>query len=256
MKVKCNEIKIGERVRQDLGDIDSLANSINIHGLLQPIGITKDNELVFGERRLAACKALEHEEIEVIVIDSDELLECETTENVDRKGFVMSERVAIRKIFKEKEIEKRGKMIAKGIKIPKSYPKLGSKQYQSKLAKLTGISHATADKENVIVAFGDQLIIDQVDNNELSVSKAYNLVKQMKKEAEAKDNKVNVLPAEETVDVEVEEPDVDNNIYTITISDDYGSLELPETLSNKIKHCGGITYMESVFNQMFENYIM
>lgn len=120
MKVKCNKIKIGERVRKDLGDIDSLADNIKELGLLQPIGITKDNELVFGGRRLAACKSLNYEEIEVVVIDSDDLLECETTENVNRKGFNMSERIAIRKVYKEKEIEKRAEMMKKGIKIKKN----------------------------------------------------------------------------------------------------------------------------------------
>lgn len=242
MKVKCNKIKIGERVRKDLGDIDNLATSINIHGLLQPIGITKDNELVFGERRLAACKTLEHEEIEVIVIDSDELLECETTENVDRKGFNMSERVEIRKVLKEKEKQKRGKMMAKGIRIPKNYPSVGSRKYLNILAKLSGVSHNTADKENSIVAYGDKTIIDQVDNNELSVGKAYNMVKNMKKE-----NEVNLNKNEVNLTTEIQENEVNFNkneknidkkstsgipdFFNITIS-----MKIDKNLNDEIQH--------------------
>ena len=48
-------IVIGERHRKDLGDLDALAASIGKLGLLQAIGVTKSNELVFGERRLRAC---------------------------------------------------------------------------------------------------------------------------------------------------------------------------------------------------------
>jgi len=180
MKVKCSEIKIGDRVRKNLGSIEELANSIKKVGLLQPIGITKDYELVFGERRLAACKSLNHEEIEVVIIDSAELLECETTENVNRKNFVMSERVAIREIYKEKFIEEKGKLMAKGIK--PSIRRVGDTR--DRLAKLSGVGQEKAKKENIIMKHGDQELIDKVDKNELSVNKAYHLVKKMKKEGE------------------------------------------------------------------------
>lgn len=204
MKVKCNKIKIGERVRKDLGAINELADSIKKIGLLQPIGVTKGNELVFGERRLAACKSLDYEQIEVVVIDSDELLECETTENVDRKNFVMSERVAIRKLFKEKNITEKGELMAKGIKIKKKLTESVNFR-KDRLAKLSGVGRDTARKEDIIVAFKDQTIIDKVDNNELSVNKAYNLVKQIEKESEVnlnteiQENEVNLNKNEKNI---------------------------------------------------------
>lgn len=261
MKAKCSEIKVGNRIRKELGDIEDLANNIKELGLLQPIGITKDNELVFGERRLAACKSLDYEEIEVVIIDSDNLLECETTENVNRKNFIMSERVEIRKIFKDKFIKENGKLMAKGIKIKKTDPKLGSKLIQNRLAKLSGVSHATADKENVIVAFDNQEIINQVDNNELSVSKAYSMVKKLKKEAEEiKTNNTDTLPVEESVEVEIETVEVDDDIYTITITDNYGSLIVTEPLKNKLKHYAKVkdvstlTIIENLLEEAFKNY--
>lgn len=209
MKVKCSEIKVGKRMRKDLGDIDGLASDIKEVGLLQPIGITKDHELVFGGRRLEACKSLNYEEIEAVVIDSDKILECEAFENVSRKNFIMSERVEIRKVFKEKDIAERGKIIAKGIKVPKR----GTKKLRDKLAKLSGVSHATADKENFIVAYGDQELIDSVDKNELSVNKVYNLIKKIKKESKAPseniDNVIDTLPVDVVVDTPTEPVQVD-----------------------------------------------
>ena len=53
-------IEIGDRHRRELGDLSELAESINSEGLLQPIGITEDRVLVFGERRLRAVQDILH----------------------------------------------------------------------------------------------------------------------------------------------------------------------------------------------------
>ena len=42
--VKITDIKIGNRFRKDLGDIDSLAESIKELGLIEPIVISENNE--------------------------------------------------------------------------------------------------------------------------------------------------------------------------------------------------------------------
>src|SRR6478609_11757184 len=52
------KIRVGERSRRDLGDIASLAKSIERLGLLHPIVITKTGELIAGERRLEAFRLL------------------------------------------------------------------------------------------------------------------------------------------------------------------------------------------------------
>lgn len=51
MDLPIEKIRLGSRHRQDLGDLRELAQSIQEEGLLQPIGVTEDLELVFGERR-------------------------------------------------------------------------------------------------------------------------------------------------------------------------------------------------------------
>lgn len=53
-----SSIRIGNRHRTDLGDIDALAASIERDGLLQPPTITPDGVLVCGRRRLAAVQQL------------------------------------------------------------------------------------------------------------------------------------------------------------------------------------------------------
>jgi ParB family chromosome partitioning protein len=58
LDVAVDSIIVGDRHRQDLGDIDALAVSIEQFGLLQPITVTPDIVLVHGERRLAAIKRL------------------------------------------------------------------------------------------------------------------------------------------------------------------------------------------------------
>ena len=54
--IRVSEIKAGRRHRKDMGDLKSLAASIREVGLLQPIGITENMKLVFGERRLRAIR--------------------------------------------------------------------------------------------------------------------------------------------------------------------------------------------------------
>lgn len=57
-QVEISKITIGKRFRKDLGNIKELAQSIDLVGLLQPIGITKQYKLEFGQRRLEAVKSL------------------------------------------------------------------------------------------------------------------------------------------------------------------------------------------------------
>ena len=94
--IAISDIQIGERHRQDLGDINGLAQSISDDGLLQPIGVTPDNRLVFGYRRLLAFRdVLEKNEIPAVVIDIENLTHGEWIENTIRKDLTLSEMVAI-----------------------------------------------------------------------------------------------------------------------------------------------------------------
>ncbi len=110
LEVRTNLIKVGDRFRKDMGDLDSLAASIKDVGLLQPIGIDSNYRLIFGERRLRACEILGLERIAARFIDVAKLA-AEHAENEVRKDFTAAERVAIAKAIEDelKATERRGR---------------------------------------------------------------------------------------------------------------------------------------------------
>ena len=109
-KLNVNKIKTGRRHRREMGDLKSLARSIKEEGLLQPIGITKDMKLVFGERRLRAVKdILKRKTILARIVDVSSIVAGEFTENEIRKDFTPSERVAIATAIEKQMPERRGK---------------------------------------------------------------------------------------------------------------------------------------------------
>jgi hypothetical protein len=98
-RVGLHEIKVGDRARTDLGDLTDLMASIEELGLLQPIVITDDHELIAGGRRLEACRKLGMTEVKVTVAeritDVAGLLKAERDENTCRKDMTPSELVTI-----------------------------------------------------------------------------------------------------------------------------------------------------------------
>ncbi len=94
MKVNIDDIVIKRRIRTSPGDLSYLMESIGKFGLLNPITVTEDLELVAGFRRLEACKALGMKEIECNMIPPlskfDRLL-VEADENLTRKDLTIAE---------------------------------------------------------------------------------------------------------------------------------------------------------------------
>jgi ParB-like chromosome segregation protein Spo0J len=100
-------IRVVDRRRADLGDIDSLAASIRAVGLLHPIVVTADGRLIAGHRRLEACRRLGWSTVPVTVADqlhdARALLMAERDENVCRKDMTPSEKVALGRALEELE---------------------------------------------------------------------------------------------------------------------------------------------------------
>lgn len=93
--VPVEAIVVGDRRREDLGDIAALAASISRHGLLHPIVVDEQTRLVAGGRRLAAAKQLGWARIEIRRLGDltdTELREIELEENVRRKDLTEYER--------------------------------------------------------------------------------------------------------------------------------------------------------------------
>ena len=94
MKVLIKDIKIKKRVRKDLGDLEMLKDSLKRFGLMNPITINSQNELVAGHRRLEAAKSLGWSTIDAIMVETKDkllLLELELEENNQRKPFTDDE---------------------------------------------------------------------------------------------------------------------------------------------------------------------
>lgn len=94
MLISLDKIKVRQRVRADLGDLEALMDSIKTYGLMSPLVIDKDNYLIAGGRRLEALKRLGVENAEVRVVDADSevrALEMEMEENNQRKAFTQDE---------------------------------------------------------------------------------------------------------------------------------------------------------------------
>jgi ParB family chromosome partitioning protein len=97
--VRIADIKIGERVRKNMGDLDELAKSIAEVGLLQFPVVGPDLGLIAGERRIRACQQLGWTELPVYVTESlDDVAaraRAEQDENRCREDLTPSERVAM-----------------------------------------------------------------------------------------------------------------------------------------------------------------
>ena len=94
MLVNIADIKIKKRVRKDLGDLESLKNSLRTYGLLNPITLNRKYELIAGERRLTAAKSLGWTNINAVIVDNmtaAQQLELEIEENNQRKEFTNAE---------------------------------------------------------------------------------------------------------------------------------------------------------------------
>ncbi len=94
MKVKITDIVIGKRIRKETGDLAPLIESMDRHGLLNPVTITGNNKLIAGFRRIQAASALGWNEIECHVIETASKLDrlmVEAEENMTRREFSKEE---------------------------------------------------------------------------------------------------------------------------------------------------------------------
>lgn len=108
MRVPITEVKVTrERFRPATGDMEGLAASILRFGLLQPVVIQRDGELVAGFRRFTAHQMNAQQFIEAVYVDEvDEVLarEMELEENIQREAMTwQEEQLAITEIHRLKQ---------------------------------------------------------------------------------------------------------------------------------------------------------
>jgi ParB family chromosome partitioning protein len=94
MQILIEDIKVKNRIRKDMGDMNALAESMKRFGQISPILISKDNVLIAGGRRLEAAKTLGWHTINAVIAeipDTVTLLDFEVEENVQRREFSSEE---------------------------------------------------------------------------------------------------------------------------------------------------------------------
>jgi N6-adenosine-specific RNA methylase IME4 len=157
MIVPIASIERGRRHRRDLGDIASLAASIRELGLLHPVVITRRRELVAGERRLEACRALGWTDVPVTVIDLAEIARGEAAENFERKNFTPSEAVAIKRALEPqmRAAAKERQGVRTDLQHGGNLPPCSFGKTRDKAARFTGLSPRTLDKAEEIVQAAD-----------------------------------------------------------------------------------------------------
>jgi ParB-like chromosome segregation protein Spo0J len=170
------DIKVGHRHRKDLGNIKSLADSIARLGLLQPIGITPDLELIFGARRIAAFKLCGRDLIPARVLDIQSLVQSEYDENDVRKDFTPSEKVAIARVIEKelegrvgrpsKEITRLGEQFQKGASVDLAAKRVGFGSGDTLVRAKTVVDHGTPE------------LIAAVDAGEVQIKSAATFAKQ------------------------------------------------------------------------------
>ena len=117
--VPLDKIWWNTRFREELGDIETLAESMKEKGVIQSITVTPDFELVHGERRVTAARLAGLTEIPALIrphTDTIDAREVELMENLLRKDFTWSERckltAEIDRLYKEKNIDWSGRKTA------------------------------------------------------------------------------------------------------------------------------------------------
>jgi N6-adenosine-specific RNA methylase IME4/ParB-like chromosome segregation protein Spo0J len=146
-------IVVGDRHRRDLGGIEPLADNIAKIGLLQPIAVTSDGQLVAGQRRLEAAKHLGWNEIPVFIKDDlDAIVRGEFAENTFRKDFTLSEAVAIKRALEPLEREAaRERQGARNDKHLENFSTSSSGRALDKIAAVAGKHRTTIAKAEAVV---------------------------------------------------------------------------------------------------------
>lgn len=181
-----SSINVAERIRRDLGDITSLAESISSIGLLSPIILNESYTLLAGERRLEACKSIGWTEIPVIIkstvsAEADILVEIE--ENEKRKSFSKEERVlAGMQLEKIEKIIAETRMKSREIAPEANLPQGRAPQVRDIVAEKLNMSARQYQYEKYIFNHKDDLdpqVYADWNSGVLSTNAVYNEIKEL-----------------------------------------------------------------------------
>lgn len=168
--IRISDITVDSRYRVDMGNIESLADSIKEKGVLQPITLSPDFHLLAGHRRYSAAKLLNMNTIPALIRDitgEADAREIELFENIHRKSFTWQEEAKlireIDRLYKEKNQDWSGRRTAELVD-----------QGKTNVAKKISIANALdaipelseyktmEDAFKVVKSMEEQVIIDEL----------------------------------------------------------------------------------------------
>jgi N6-adenosine-specific RNA methylase IME4 len=174
--MNIDQIQVGFRYRKDLGDLRSLAESIEEVGLLHPVVVTPEGRLIAGQRRLEACRLLGWRDVPVTVVDLYQAARGEAHENFVRKDLLPSEIVALKRAIEP--LESREARQRQGHKADLCLPatvaegqRASGGETRDKIARYLGVGRTTIERaEAVIEAAEDEpeefgYLVEQMDRS-------------------------------------------------------------------------------------------
>ncbi|WP_280788466.1 ParB N-terminal domain-containing protein [Paenibacillus sp. PastF-3] len=186
MLIDISKIKVTERIRQEFIGIEELAQDITENGLINPIVVTSDYQLIAGERRLRAHQHMGMEKVEVNVMevrDRAHHLQLEISENEHRRDFTFSERIAYGKKIEELERIKAKERMSSPDK--ESLPESDKGQVRDIVAEQAGFgSGRNYDKAKFVAEYATPEIIQELDAGLISTHKAFTQTKERMEAAE------------------------------------------------------------------------
>jgi hypothetical protein len=147
LKYDIDSIIVRDRHRQDMGDVNELARDIKEIGLLHPVVITPAGVLIAGARRLEACRVLGWTEVPVTVVNLDEIVRGEWSENRYRKDFLPTEIDAIRRAMEPVVKTPEGRPS----KNRETFPSKEKGKTSDKIGAFAGVSGRTVAKIATVV---------------------------------------------------------------------------------------------------------
>jgi N6-adenosine-specific RNA methylase IME4 len=159
--MEIERIQVGFRYRKDLGDVRSLAQSIEEVGLLHPVVVTPEGRLIAGQRRLEACRALGWTDIPVTVVDLYQAARGEAHENFVRKDLLPSEIVALKRAIEP--LERRDARERQGHRADLCHPATvaeGQRSYPGEardtIARYLGVGRTTIERAEAVVGAAEE----------------------------------------------------------------------------------------------------
>jgi hypothetical protein len=194
VRIQISNIRLAERIRKDVRNIDALAADIRENGLICPIAVMPrggEYQLLAGLRRLRAMELNGEAEIEANIIpaaDAEAALKIEHSENEQREPFTYSEKMDYARLIEEIEKAKAAERKAAG----KSdhdidHETLGSHgrgpQTRDIVGEKIGMCGTQYDRAKYVAANATPEMIEQIDRKERSVRKTYDELRAKEKSA-------------------------------------------------------------------------